>query len=300
MTSALALGDLEARLAAGEPLTRGDLERLFDCPDLIEVGVVGEAALRRRTGTEITFCRVLETRDGRVPAELQAGEIRIVGDPASVDDAVALVRQAASAANGTPVTGFSLAWLVDRVGTDDASLTRVASALAGAGLTALAEVPLDLPLEVSRLVKVVAALREGGLAIHRLTITAAPQGRTRLDFVERAEQLAREAGDIRAFAPLPRVDPVDVPSTGYDDAKLVAAARAGCPSIERIQVDWQLYGPKMAQVALTFGAGDLDAVAAVDDPSLGPRRSAVADIDRQIRAAGGDPVERDGLYRRRG
>ena len=64
-----------------------------------------------------------------------------------------------------------------------------------------------------------------------------------------------------------------------------------------MQVDWQLYGPKLAQVALTFGADDVDGVSAVDDMRLGRRRAPLEEIRRNIVAASGEPVERDGLLR---
>jgi aminodeoxyfutalosine synthase len=67
--------------------------------------------------------------------------------------------------------------------------------------------------------------------------------------------------------------------------------------IDSIQVDWALYGPKLAQVALTMGADDVDSVAAFEVENLGHRRSALADIQRNIRAASLEPVERDGLFR---
>ena len=58
-----------------------------------------------------------------------------------------------------------------------------------------------------------------------------------------------------------------------------------------IEVDWSLYGPKLAQVALTFGADHLDAVPATSDAQLGPRRATVEDVERNIRAAGFEPHE---------
>jgi 2-iminoacetate synthase ThiH len=56
-------------------------------------------------------------------------------------------------------------------------------------------------------------------------------------------------------------------------------------------VDWTQYGPKLAQVALTFGANDLDRVSTVDDEALGRRRTPVEDVKRNIAAAGFTPVE---------
>jgi aminodeoxyfutalosine synthase len=118
----------------------------------------------------------------------------------------------------------------------------------------------------------------------------------RLDLMVTAAALQAATGAFRAFAPLPRVDPADAPSTGYDDVRTVTMARVLCKGIPAIQVDWARYGPKLAQVAIAFGADDLDAVPAVDTRQLGPRRSPREDIARQIRAAVAEPRERDGRY----
>ncbi len=101
---------------------------------------------------------------------------------------------------------------------------------------------------------------------------------------------------IRSFAPLPRRINPAVPSTGYDDVKRVALARIIVDNVPSIQVDWSLYGPKLAQVALTMGADDVDAVSAEDDLSEGRRRAPLEEIRRNIRAAGLEPVERNGRY----
>jgi aminodeoxyfutalosine synthase len=101
---------------------------------------------------------------------------------------------------------------------------------------------------------------------------------------------------VRVFAPLPRVSSVAQPSTGYDDVKMVAMARLLADAIDSIQVDWALYGPKLAQVALTMGADDVDGVSPLEG-DLGRRRSPVEEIKGNISAAGLDPVERDAGWR---
>ena len=101
---------------------------------------------------------------------------------------------------------------------------------------------------------------------------------------------------IRSFAPLPRKFNAAAPSTGYEDITRVALARLMVDTISSIQVDWALYGPKLAQVALTVGADDLDAVSPEDDVSQGIRRSPLQEVQRNIRAAGLDPVERGGRF----
>ena len=69
-----------------------------------------------------------------------------------------------------------------------------------------------------------------------------------------------------------------------------------CRNIRAIQVDWPLYGPKLAQVAIAYGANDIDGIAPVADPAAGHRRSPKEDIERQIRAAGAEPIERNARY----
>jgi aminodeoxyfutalosine synthase len=78
--------------------------------------------------------------------------------------------------------------------------------------------------------------------------------------------------------------------------KQIALARVITENIESIQVDWSLYGPKLAQFALTTGANDVDGVAAVDSGILGTRRSPIEEIRGNIRSAALDPVERNGRF----
>jgi aminodeoxyfutalosine synthase len=76
----------------------------------------------------------------------------------------------------------------------------------------------------------------------------------------------------------------------------VAIARLLLDNVETIQVDWRSYGPKLAQVALTFGADDLDGVSASDEAPDGPRRAPVEEVRRNIQAASRVAVERDGRF----
>src|SRR6185295_19607826 len=109
-------------------------------------------------------------------------------------------------------------------------------------------------------------------------------------------ELQRAVAVIRVFAPLPRRSNPAAPTTGYEDVKHVALARIVVDNVASIQVDWSLYGPKLAQVALTVGADDVDAVSAEDESGEGRRRAPLEEIRRNIRAAGQQPVERDGRF----
>ncbi|MEO7190664.1 MAG: hypothetical protein ABI051_06375 [Vicinamibacterales bacterium] len=293
--SAHTLSDLEARLEAGEPFTRPDAERVMATTDLVSIGMVAEAARRRQSGDRVTFGRVVViAADG--PTEIgQAGEARIVGVPASVAEAVGWIRHAVQLAPGVPVTGFSLADLLDLIGHDQRELVRGAVALREAGLESVAEVPIDRMGSIGQLIAAVSGLVEGGLGAWRLTVERAPV-EERLGLVERAAALQKATGAVRAFAPLPRLDPASVPSTGYDDVRTIAIARLLCADIPFVQVDWPLYGPKLAQVAIAFGANDVDGILPIDPVNQGARRAAAEDIARQIRSAAATPAERNGRY----
>jgi hypothetical protein len=294
MTIMHALSDLESKAAKGVAFTRAEADRVVAHPDLVSVGVLGAMARKARHGARVTYGRVAIVNGGTLPAERgDCGEVRIVGTPASPEEAIAWTRAASTFAKGAMLTGFSLSDLAALAGHDHVVLAELAKALRASGLQGVADVAIDRladdPAELVRAVTV------GGLKAQRATITEAGFAE-RLDLIERVVSLQKETGALRAFAPLPRVDPADAPSTGYDDVKTIVAARLMATSVPHIQVDWVLYGPKLAQVAIEYGADDIDAVSPVDVEQMGVRRSPKQDIERQIRSAFAEPAERDGQY----
>lgn len=293
------LSDLEQKVATGAPFTRTDAERVLASADLVSVGMLGQSARQRLSGADVTFLRVASVSGGVLPDDLgDPGEVRIVGMPRALDEAASFVEGAAAAIGGVPLTGYTARDLVDLAGHNRRALVDTARRLAGAGLCALAEFPIDAFDTTEEAIDVAREIELGGLGVWRLTVDAAPLA-GRLALIERAADLSVALETVRAFAPLPRRDPADAPSTGYDDVRTVAVTRLLCPRIRYVQVDWPLYGPKLAQVAIAYGANDIDGVSAVDAPELGPRRSPTEDIKRQIQAAGATPVERDGKGERR-
>jgi hypothetical protein len=292
-------GDFEQRAAAGDPFSADDAARVLASPDLTSVGHLGELARKHASGDVITFSRVIELVAGGFPASAgDAGEVRLIGPVASVDEAVALVERGRALAGKIPLTGFSAANLFELCGRSTDTLASCARRLREAGLDAVAECPLDAFADVDEAASVVRAFEHGGVSVWRLTVNRASLD-DRLRLIEWAAAVRATSRGIQAFAPLPRHDQADQPATGYDDVRTVAVARLVCAEIPYIQVDWPLYGPKLAQVALMYGANDVDGVAAVDSAGLGARRSPLEDIRRQIRAAAGEPVERNGRYETR-
>jgi aminodeoxyfutalosine synthase len=284
---------LAEKVASGQEISEADGQLLLDTPDPITVGAIADEVRSRLHGPRATFVRVFEVHVDAPPSSLPprtaAGEFRIVGSPASLDGAAAAVRAAVTLASGSPITGFSLA---DLLALDAGPLEDVCARLRDAGLSGVAELPVDLVADPASAVR---DARNGGLEVLRVTTHAVLPGQ-RVEMSTRARDLQRAVGGLQAFAPLPGAAAPGAPTTGYDDVKLIAAARLLVMNIPSIQVDWVQYGPKLAQVALTMGANDVDGVAAVDPGVLGTRRSPIEEIRGNIRAAGLEPIERDGRF----
>ena len=104
--------------------------------------------------------------------------------------------------------------------------------------------------------------RTPGLPVRCLSLQS-PIGDGRTLWLIHLRDLVRKFPDIAAVNPLSREQSIAVPTTGYEDVRAVALARLVLPTVKTIQVDWAQYGPKLAQVALTFGANDLDRVSTV-------------------------------------
>jgi aminodeoxyfutalosine synthase len=275
-------------------VTDTELVSLAATHDIITLGMRADEARRARHGIRTTFVRVADVSaepSAPVVVPPAAGELRIVGMPASRQGALERVAAVVRAASGVPVSAFSLADLEELAGGAGVTLRALLEDLKGAGLELIAEAPFDRLHDARRSIEEV---NIAGLLLARLTIDRLPAA----DIPSLLKQIAalqRDVAVIRAFAPLPRRLNPAVPTTGYEDAKRVALARLSV-DVPSIQVDWSLYGPKLAQVALTMGADDVDAVSAIDDLSEGRRRAPLEEIRRNIRAAGLDPVERNGRF----
>ena len=295
MNTSTLFDSLLDRVTAGERLPAGDIAQLASSPDILMIGMLADALRRRLHASRVTYVRVGVCPFGGSFADAVprvAREIRITGSPATLADALSSVTGAIAVAGARPVSGLSWVDVARLAAGDGAAVSRVLADLRSAGLDALAEIPLDALDDEAGAVE---ALRGAGFERLRLTIASAPAAE-RTARIQRAAALQDRLGGIHAVSPLPAVlDPLR-PTTGYDDVKAVAIARLAAPNIPTIQVDWQRYGAKLAQVALTFGADDLDNVTASDDAPDGRRRAPLEDVRRNIEAAGFTAAERDGRF----
>lgn len=271
------------------------LSSLVASHDIISLGIAADEVRRARHGARTTYVRVADV-DAAAGNPLSipsaAGEIRIVGTPASRAEALQRISEVMAVAAGKPVSGYSLADLEVLAAQDRVTLRDLLEQLRAAGLELVAEAPFDRLRDAKRSIEEV---NIAGMRLARLTIHQLPTD----DIESLYKQIAAVQYDVAVipgFAPLPRKMNPAVPTTGFDDVKRVALARLFLDDVPSIQVDWSLYGPKLAQVALTVGANDVDAVTPLDDNAEGRRRAPLEEVRRNIRAAGLDPVERDGRF----
>jgi aminodeoxyfutalosine synthase len=122
--------------------------------------------------------------------------------------------------------------------------------------------------------------------------------------------LLREAQDqtrgFVTFIPL-EFHPANTPlahipkPTGFDDLKTIAVSRLMLDNFDHIKAYWIMLTPRIAQIALRFGANDLDGTVVEekiyhDAGATTPEGLTRSELERLIRTAGCIPVERDTLY----
>jgi aminodeoxyfutalosine synthase len=129
----------------------------------------------------------------------------------------------------------------------------------------------------------------------------------RLDHMLRLRELQDITGGFQTFIPLafhpennPLGENIQKPS-GLLDLKMMALARLMLDNFPHIKAYWQMLGVKIAQVAQSYGADDIDGTVVHETiyhaaGSDSPQELNVADLRRLIEEAGREPVERDTLY----
>ena len=132
--------------------------------------------------------------------------------------------------------------------------------------------------------------------------------RHRVDHLCRLRDLQDETHGFQTFIPLAfhpdntGLDHIQKPS-GQTDLAVIALSRIMLDNFDHIKAYWIMLGEKIAQVALSFGADDLDGTVVHeliyhDAGAKTPEGLSVDQIHRMIQEAGRIPVERDTLYRR--
>jgi aminodeoxyfutalosine synthase len=129
----------------------------------------------------------------------------------------------------------------------------------------------------------------------------------RVDHLVKLRSLQDETGGFQTFIPLafhPDNTPLEhLPrTTGLTDIRQIAVSRLMLDNFPHIKAYWQMMTPKIAQIALRFGADDIDGTVIEekiyhDAGATTPQGMRREELVRLITAAGRVPVERDTLYR---
>jgi aminodeoxyfutalosine synthase len=129
----------------------------------------------------------------------------------------------------------------------------------------------------------------------------------RVDHLLRLRGVQDETHGFQTFIPLafhPDNTPLEhLPrTTGLTDIKQIAVSRLLLDNFPHIKAYWQMMTPKIAQIALRFGADDIDGTVIEekiyhDAGATTPQGMRRRDLERLIREAGRVPFERDTMYR---
>lgn len=128
----------------------------------------------------------------------------------------------------------------------------------------------------------------------------------RVDHLLQLRALQDETGGLQAFIPLAfhpdnnQMRKLPAPAT-TDTLRVHAVARLLLDNVDHIKAYWISCGVEVAQTALWFGADDLDGTVQEETiyhmaGSSTPTALSTGDIERLIRDAGREPIERDTLY----
>ncbi len=128
----------------------------------------------------------------------------------------------------------------------------------------------------------------------------------RIDHLIRLREAQDETGGFQTFIPL-AFHPLNtkIPNanytTGVDELKTIAISRLMLDNFPHIKAYWIMLGEKVAQIALQFGADDIDGTVTEEDITQAAGARAGQSIPKSrliklIKEAGKIPVERDTVY----
>lgn len=128
----------------------------------------------------------------------------------------------------------------------------------------------------------------------------------RIDHLNKIKKLQEKTGGFNAFIPL-SFHPENtflsdkVASTGVEDLKVIAVSRIVLDNIPHIKAYWVMLGEKVAQIALHFGADDMDGTIVKENITHAAGASSKEGLTEEelvyiVKSAGMVPVERDTFY----
>ena len=134
----------------------------------------------------------------------------------------------------------------------------------------------------------------------------------RVEHLAMLRELQDETGGFLAYIPLAyhpdhnelgeTLGRTGTATTGFDDLRNIAVGRLFLDNFEHIKTHWIMVTPAVSQLALTFGANDVEGTVVREKVyheagATTPQAMSLEQLLRLIRGAGRVPVERDSLYR---
>jgi len=130
----------------------------------------------------------------------------------------------------------------------------------------------------------------------------------RIDHLLKLRELQDETGGFQTYVPLafhPENTELDniQKSDGLFDLRMIAVGRLMLDNFDHVKAYWIMLGEQTAQLALSYGADDLDGTVVHeliyhDAGAVTPEGKTVEQLHHLIHEAGREPIERDTLYRR--
>jgi aminodeoxyfutalosine synthase len=129
----------------------------------------------------------------------------------------------------------------------------------------------------------------------------------RIDHLMKLRKLQDKTGGFQAFIPLayhPKNTEIKGSYTsGLDDLKTIAVSRLYLDNFDHIKAYWVMLGEKISQLALKFGADDIDGTIIEEKITHSAGGLTVGQLTAEqlsdmIKKAGRIPVERDSFYRK--
>jgi aminodeoxyfutalosine synthase len=130
--------------------------------------------------------------------------------------------------------------------------------------------------------------------------------RHRVDHLMKLRELQDRTGGFQAFIPLSyhplETEMLGQASLGLDDLRTIAVSRIVLDNFPHIKAYWVMLGEKVSQLALLFGADDLDGTVMEEKitysaGAVSKRGITEAELIRLIKKAGKRPVRRDSFYK---
>jgi len=130
----------------------------------------------------------------------------------------------------------------------------------------------------------------------------------RVDHLRQLRKLQDETGGFTAFVPFAFEPQTTVlahikPASAFEQLRNLAVSRAYLDNIDHLTAYWVSMGLPLAQVSLSYGVDDLHGTIMEEKifhmaGATTPQEQTAVTLERVIREAGREPVQRDSLYHR--